>query len=328
MKDKDKTKDKNTLLEMFRKEREIADRTNDIINNKDLAPQELKKEYEFLSQKYSKLLNEVLKITRVGDVSYKKLMAANEHIRRQKNEMETLNRQLREANATKDKFYSIIAHDLRNPLQFLLLSSDLLEDTDGFDDQESIRKFTRKVFRTAKNLSELLENLLQWSQSQSGDIGSRPRSIMLAEQARENIEYFSDIAREKHITLILEIPEETYVAADQDMIRSVFRNLISNALKFTGAGGSIAINAEEKGDTVVCTVIDTGVGIPPKIMKNLFVMGENYPATGTAKEKGSGLGLLLCKEFVEKNDGALTVESKEGEGSTFTFTLRRGEAPE
>ncbi len=307
---------------IFKKELEIAEKAQGMVN-KDIPVEALKDEYLYLSQKYEKLLKDTMKITRIGDMNLKKLMDAKDQVRVQKNELESLNGELREANAVKDKFYSIIAHDLRNPLQYLLLASGLLETDYETLTTKSKKKYISKISKTAKNLSELLENLLQWSRSQYGRLEEHPRKIDLYAIARENIEYLTADADKKNIRLILEIPKLSFVYADENMIKAVFRNLIGNAIKFTREEGSVTLLCEENKDFIVTLVKDTGVGIPEDKLAGLFELGTHRSTTGTAKEEGSGIGLMLCKEFVEKNRGEIRVHSKPDEGSVFTFSLLR-----
>lgn len=269
MKDRDKLK-KGSLFEIFKKEWEISKKTWDIHQKPGIIFEELREEYGFLSQMYEKLLTETMKITRVGDVNYKKLMEANDQVRKQKGELEDLNRELREANAIKDKFYSIIAHDLKNPLQFLLLSSGLLATDFDQLDHETVQSYLKKIFKTSKNLSELLENLLQWSVSQYGQLNSNPQRIDLHALARENIDQYGVDAEQKEITLVSEIRVNTFAQADENMIKTVLRNLVSNAVKFTNTGGEVTLSAREDGNFIITAVKDTGIGIPAKSAKPFF----------------------------------------------------------
>jgi len=241
-----------------------------------------------------------------------------------KNELEELNHQLRNANITKDKFYSIIAHDLRNPLHLLLFSSELLGtryEEQGQIDENTIRQYIGKVLKAAGNMSQLLENLLQWSRSQSGSLECHPQEIDVKRLLEETITYFSDYAEKKHIDLRIDVKPNTRANADEDMIKCVSRNLVHNAVKFTNPGGTVSVSAGEKDDNIVISVSDTGKGIPEKKIPTLFNIGECKPASGTAREKGSGLGLPLCREFVEKNKGKISVTSRPGLGSVFEFSL-------
>ena len=312
---------------MFNRELNNLNDAIGILNKHDCTIDELRKEYRLLVFKYEKLVKDMMKITRIGDRQQNKLMNANEKIRQQKNELEDLNNQLREANAAKDKVFSIIAHDLRNPLQFLLFSSDLLgtEYKEGELEEKSIRKYIDKVFNTAKNMSELLENLLQWARSQYGEIECRPETVNIMGMVSEVFKFFNDSAEKKKIALQSRIDENITAYVDENMIKTVLRNLINNALKFTHPGGVITVTAEETPPYVVIDVIDNGVGIPVKKLSSLFSMGPSIITQGTNKEQGTGLGLILCKEFVIKNGGAIGVTSEPGKGSCFRFTLPKQE---
>lgn len=325
MKEKSKDKTGDYVL-MFQEELVYYVKTVEILNNQDISKEELKDEFRQLSQKYHKLILEMMKITRIGDMNYKKLMKANDQIQQQKNELQMLNRKLQKANAAKDKIYSIIAHDMKNLLQVLMFSSELLgsDYENGRLEEDSIKKYIEKVLKTVQNMSELLENLLQWARSQSGEIECRPQQIDLYRLAKKNIEYLRENAEKKHIRLMLEIQENTFVYADEDMTKSVLRNLLSNAVKFTNTGGVVEVFSKEKGDFIATSVADNGIGIPKAKLETLFEIGGNESTTGTAKEKGTGLGLPLCKEFVEKNGGEIRVKSTQGKGSIFEFTLPGG----
>jgi signal transduction histidine kinase len=319
----EKRRDRSRLAEMFKKEWLIVEQSQEIQKVKDIPKDRLLKEYRALGQSYKKLLTEIMKITRIGDVNYKKLMAANDRIRDQKTELEHLNDELREANAVKDKFYSIIAHDLKDPFQVLLISSEVLHQDYIEMEEEEILKYISGIYRTSGSLASLLENLLQWSRTQYGEIECNPKIIPLDLLAKEQIDFFITRAEKKNINLISKIPGNAVVYADENMVQSIFRNLVGNALKFTHPGGNVFLSAEEDGDFIVASVSDTGIGIPTEKLETLFNLGRNLVSTGTAKEKGTGLGLMLCKEFVEKNGGTMRVTSQPGKGSVFSFSLPR-----
>jgi signal transduction histidine kinase len=310
---------------MFQKELEFYVRTQEVLNNNEISPEDLKAEYRTLSSKYNKLIKEVMKITRIGDMHQSKLAKAGEQIERQKNELEELNSQLRKSNTTKDKFYSIIAHDLRNPLHLLLFSSELLGTRYelGQIDENTIRQYIGKVLKAAGNMSQLLENLLQWSRSQSGSLECRPRWLDIKRLLEDITAYFSDFVEKKSIDLQTDVKSNIRANADEEMIKCVIRNLVDNAVKFTNPGGTITVSAREKGEFVIISVSDTGDGIPEEKLPFLFNIGESTPTSGTAREKGSGLGLPLCREFVEKNEGKISVTSRPGKGSVFEFSLPR-----
>jgi len=230
---------------------------------------------------------------------------------------------LKELNATKDKFFSIIAHDLRDPLQFLLLSADsLYNDYDSYD--ETRRKdYLHRFHRNSQQLSALLENLLLWARSQSGNIDIKPGEIDIGALAAESINLLKGNAQQKNIALSSQIAPGIFAYADKDMIRTVLRNLISNAVKFTPHGGEVKVNASisTRGDCLEISVTDTGVGINEQDITGLFRIDVKKSTRGTDKEKGTGLGLILCKEFVGKNNGSISVTSSPNKGSCFTFTL-------
>jgi signal transduction histidine kinase len=267
---------------------------------------------------------DVLKGFEVGAVDYvTKPFKPAELLSRIKTHLELkfAREKLKELNATKDKLFSIIAHDLRNPLQILLFSAELLcKHFDNFDADKK-KEFINKIYVGTNQVSELLENLLEWSKSQRGVIKSHFEKINLGALVRENINLFKENAEKKNIRLRSDIDKGDYAFADRNMIRIVFRNLISNAIKFTDTGGQVKISASVSTEVVQVSVSDTGIGIPEDIISHLFRIDKQKSTLGTAKEKGSGLGLILCKEFIEKNNGAITVTSTPGEGSCFTVTL-------
>jgi len=170
-------------------------------------------------------------------------------------------------------------------------------------------------------MSELLENLLQWSRSQYGVIHCNPVSVDISKLAGQSVEYYRQNATRKNISLKINIPEGTMVCADENMVRCILRNLVGNAVKFTRQGGEVNLTAQREDQSIMVSIKDNGVGIEKEKLDNLFKLGENPTSNGTAKEKGSGLGLILCKEFVEKNGGKIEVLSEVGEGSLFRFSL-------
>ncbi len=239
----------------------------------------------------------------------------------QKIELEKRNVQLYELNASKDKFFSIIAHDLRSPFNVLLGYTDIISENIETYNQEELKEDVINLQTAAKRLYNLLENLLAWSRIQRGMIEYVPELINLYEIAQDNIYLFTSRAKQKQITLRTLIQQETMAYADYNMVNTVVRNLTSNALKFTSAGGSITLSAKQDGESVEISVSDTGTGIPETTLSQLFRIDTKYKRSGTAGEEGTGLGLILCKELVERNFGRIWVESKVGEGTTFRFTL-------
>ncbi|MDY0092860.1 MAG: hybrid sensor histidine kinase/response regulator [Candidatus Vecturithrix sp.] len=231
------------------------------------------------------------------------------------------NEQLQAVNASKDRFFSIISHDLRTPFVTLIgLTQVLTEEFETYP-KEDLKSLLVKVQKTSEIFYALLENLLTWSRCQTGVIEMTPQMVNIREAILRNLRIFDQTAREKQIALTttLETPMLDYV--DEKMLETIFRNLISNALKFTPCGGTVTISGAQDGHTAMIAVTDTGIGIGEKYLPKLFRIDEQYKRKGTADEQGTGLGLILCREFIEKNGGEIWVESKVNEGSTFKFTL-------
>jgi PAS domain S-box-containing protein len=229
--------------------------------------------------------------------------------------------QLRELNATKDKLFSIIAHDLRSPFNNILGFSELLIETIKSTELAKSEKYLRLMNSSAKNTLILLDNLLNWAKSQTGQIKIKSEKINLPSIVLDILEQSNSIAKAKNISLNQTESDEIEVHSDKNMLKIVLRNLISNAIKFTNQGGKIDVFVTPKQNQVVITISDNGVGINDETCKKLFNISTNISTSGTVSEKGSGLGLVLCKEFVEKLGGNLWVESEEGKGSDFKFTL-------
>lgn len=227
---------------------------------------------------------------------------------------------LRELNATKDKFFSIIAHDLKNPFNDLMGFTQLLALNIDKYDKTKIEQFTHIIHQSAKLAYNLLENLLDWSRSQTGTLKFKPEKISVNQLINENIDLLESTARNKNIEIYSEVNDKTYAFADKNMIRTIIRNLISNAIKYTNQGGHIRI-ISNCSKTCEISVLDSGIGISSENIDKIFKIDESFSTLGTEREKGTGLGLILCKEFVEKNGGKLKIKSDPNKGSTFTFTL-------
>ncbi|HAF29202.1 MAG TPA: hypothetical protein DCG75_09165 [Bacteroidales bacterium] len=224
-------------------------------------------------------------------------------------------------NATKDKFFSIIAHDLRNPFNALHgLTYHLLKNYNDFDSNE-IKQSLELIYGSADDLLELLENLLHWSRTQRGKMLFTPREINISDVINKIFNLLSMNAKKKEINLINEIDEKKTIYADNDMITAIFRNLISNAIKFSHTNSFIRISSKNFSEYTEFSVMDNGVGISPENIKKLFRIDIHHSTSGTSEEQGSGLGLILCREFVEKHNGRIWVESEINKGSTFKFTI-------
>jgi len=229
---------------------------------------------------------------------------------------------LQKINAEKDKFFSIISHDLRGPFNgFLGLTRLMAEELPGLT-QEEIQKMAGSMRDSATNLFNLLENLLEWSRMQQGGLIFNPESILLMSIMNERMRPAIDLADKKGVEIRYEIQADLKVFADEYMLSSTIRNLVSNAVKFTVKGGKVTIAAKSvPGHSVEISVSDTGMGMSPEMVHDLFRLDVQTNRRGTENEPSSGLGLLLCKEFVEKHGGKLWVESEEGKGSAFYFTI-------
>lgn len=227
---------------------------------------------------------------------------------------------LQENNKTKDKFFSILAHDLITPFNTILGVLDLLVNKKL--DKEQKDEFLEMVYQSARNTHKLLENLLTWSRSQRGAMAFNPKKISLGELYSETISLLEQQAEAKNIKIRNNFLNDLEVSADKEMLSTILRNLISNAIKFSPPGEYVLVDARnEEENSVTISVQDNSVGIKPEIQSKLFKNSEDVSTRGTNKEKGTGLGLIICKEFVEKHNGKIWVESKLGEGSSFSFNI-------
>jgi signal transduction histidine kinase len=245
----------------------------------------------------------------------------------ERNEAEEALRQERKelvlSNSLKDKFFSIIAHDLRNPFHaFLNLTEIMAYEGDELTISE-FRKLSKNLNDSAKNLYNLLNNLLEWSKIQQGIITFDPENINLQETIEQIIESFRESASQKQLNITHRIPIGSNIVGDRSMFSSIISNLVSNAIKFSHKGGDIKLLVSDvKGEFIEVSVVDSGIGIPESMIGRLFKIEQKVGRTGTDGERSSGLGLHLCKEFVERHGGKLWVESEEGEGSKFYFTVK------
>ncbi len=249
----------------------------------------------------------------------KNLQQSHEEIAIQRDIVAGQNIKLQEVNTTKDKLFSIVSHDLRSPIGSLrnllsLIATDKVTPAE-FD------LFFPKLNRSVENIHDMLDNILNWSYSQMGGIKNTPNYLTINELIKNNINLFADIAKNKSIEIVQEMSQDYTVFADENQLKLILRNLASNALKFTKKGGKITFDTLQNGEMIEISVADTGVGMDSNQLKNLFQISTNFTTYGTQGEKGTGLGLLLCKEMVEKNGGKIWVESKEDLGSKFIFSL-------
>ncbi len=228
---------------------------------------------------------------------------------------------LENLNSTKDKLFSIIAHDLRSPFNAILGFSELLSNNLQVYEPEKSKKYLEIINNTANSTLKLLNNLLTWAKTQTGQLNFAPEIINISNMINEIISDMSSKAALKNLKLNYFQSADIEVFADPNILPVIFRNLISNAIKYTNHGGEINVFSIKKGKIVEITVSDNGVGMPPEVLNALFVANQTITTQGTQGEKGSGLGLLLCKELVEIHGGKICASSKTGEGSEFVFTI-------
>jgi two-component system, sensor histidine kinase and response regulator len=246
---------------------------------------------------------------------------AYSQLKMKNNEIYRQSQQLRNLNTTKDKLFSIIGHDLRSPVASLKGLMDIIS-LDNLSPKEFV-DVTKSLKRNLDSVYEDLDNLLLWAQSQLKGIHAEPEAVYLSPLVAEKIALYDEAARNKEITLINEVSGNIAVWSDINQLKLIFRNLLNNAIKFNHSGGVVRISLKESSEHVEISVADSGVGIDRADLGKLFNAETHFTRLGTKKEKGSGLGLLLTKEFVECNGGTITVTSELGKGSTFTFTLKR-----
>lgn len=231
-------------------------------------------------------------------------------------------KELQELIATKDKFFSIISHDLRGPMGGFMALTELMADESAGLSSEEQKEFIVELSKSASNIFNLLENLLEWALMQQGNIVFKPEHIDLTELVNECTKTLHDSIQKKNIHLAVDLAADLKVHADANMLQSVIRNLVSNAIKFTPEGGKIAISADfTENKNLVIVVKDSGIGMNNSIKTDLFQLNRNTGRPGTDGEHSTGLGLILCKEFIEKHGGEVWVESEEGVGSSFFFTI-------
>ena len=229
--------------------------------------------------------------------------------------------ELRELNATKDKFFSIIAHDLKSPFNSILGFSKLLGESIRTKDYDNVEQYASIIERSTQRTMDLLMNLLEWSRSQTGRMEYIPEYVEINYLLNDVLELLEQTAMQKAITIHKEQAPKTTVYVDRTLLSTVLRNLLSNAIKFTQPGGEIHLSTKKLGNMLEFCIRDNGIGMKNEDLKKLFRIEEGYSTKGTMNEQGTGLGLLLCKEFVEKNGGKIRVESELGKGSAFYFTM-------
>ncbi len=301
-------------VEKKEKENQLLKKNNHI--------QKLKLDHQRLELDRQKLLRNFLALVSVLVIVIA-LVTYNRYRTRKKTEqvLRASEQKLKKMNAAKDKLFTIIAHDLGSPLNSLLLSSRHLKNHFQALDERDLEEFIHNIYKQTQDMSDLLENLLQWAMVQIGKIEKNPEAVdlhLLTEEALEQVKY---TAQKKKIHLASHILENTIAWADKRMMQAVMRNLLSNAIKYTHSGGEIKITSKDTDNYIEITVSDNGVGMDKEKADRLFQEEFHESTRGTFNEKGTGLGLVLCKEFVETNGGKIQVQSQPDHGSQFSFTL-------
>jgi signal transduction histidine kinase len=245
----------------------------------------------------------------------------NRELEEKNRQIEKSENELRNINAAKNKFFSIIAHDLKNPLHTIMGYSDLLsKDYELFTDEER-RKFAGDINQSTNSLFRLLQNLLEWSKAKTGNLKPKPMELELKRIIDNSMGILRSMAENKRLSILSNIDADLKLYSDPLMIETVIRNLVNNAIKFTPENGRIEISAFKQDNNIKISIKDTGVGLTEDELQNLFKIDSKVKRKGTNQEDGSGLGLILCQEFVEMNSGSLSVISNPGKGSTFIITL-------
>ena len=253
--------------------------------------------------------------------AYSLLEFKNYQVHKMKDEIDEQSDKLKQLNSTKDKFFSIIAHDLKNPFNSIAGFTDLMIENNEIYDAAKRLKFLKIIKGSTAKVSSLLDNLLIWANSQSGKLNFNPKNINLAQQVANVVSFLEIQAINKDISILNMVEKNIFVKADENMLDTILRNLISNAIKFTQPKGEIQIYATLKKDFAEITVKDNGVGMSESEIATIFNVNEISSSLGTSNEQGSGLGLILCKDFVESHGGKIWVESVANKGSEFKFTL-------
>lgn len=244
---------------------------------------------------------------------------AEDELRTSRNNLKKINQELEKAIATKDMFFSIMAHDIKNPLWATMgCAETLAKEVDDFDKDE-IRELSDVIFRSSTHLMDLLENLLLWSKTQTGTEDFKPQTINLYQVVTKACNVLTESAKSKNIQIHFEIEEDLTMNADENMITTIIRNLVQNGIKFTHHGGSVKVSAKNLAEHLELKVTDSGVGMKPESVEKLFKIEAHHSTKGTDSEKGTGLGLILCKEFVDQHKGSISVQSELNVGTTFAL---------
>lgn len=249
------------------------------------------------------------------------LLQQNEEINTLLDNLKEVNSKLEDLNATKDKFFSIIAHDLKSPFNTLINFNSLLIENLAESNSQETQQLAQMMYNSANHTYKLLENLLEWAKIQTGKIEPKFVNTNPSKLIAEIRLLIEPVADNKNIKLETYILSDEPIRVDEEMVKTILRNLTTNALKYTYPNGAVKIETRKFENNILFSISDTGTGIEPEYIEKLFSIENNLSQTGTAGEPGTGLGLILCKEFVEKNNGKIWIESEVGKGSSFKFTI-------
>lgn len=253
--------------------------------------------------------------------AHQKIRQMNEELLASQEKLKETAKKLEVINQEKDKFFSIIAHDLRSPFGALLNISEMIRELLNEKDYDQVVQLGDALVVSAQKTYDLLVNLMSWAKMQTGTLEWTPEPLQLWDVAYEVIELHAETAASKSITLKSSVSRDTIVFADRNMMGTVIRNLVSNAIKFTRSGGEVRIEASTEDKLVTVSVTDTGIGMDQQMLGRLFMLSEQVGRTGTAGEPSTGIGLLLVKDFVEKNNGTIQITSEVGKGTQCSFTI-------
>jgi len=249
------------------------------------------------------------------------LIAKNESLEKQKEQISKQAGELKQLVDTRDKFFSIISHDLKNPFNIVLGYSELFALEINNFSKDDVQKFAKMINDSSQQIYSLLENLLEWSLIQTGKIAPKIENIDPVKYINEIIDICKPQAASKQIEIVLQLRNYETILADEEMLKTVLRNLVTNAIKYSNRQGTITIDVSLSDNELIFSVIDTGIGISEENLSHLFKPESKFSKHGTANEHGTGLGLALCREFIELNGGKIWAESELGKGSAFSFTL-------
>ena len=315
-------------FKMLNEQNTLVDSLNSKETNEKIADLESKYQLEQAEKEYGIIRKYLIYISILSLLvvvvllfNYRLKVQSNKQLREKNVFIEQQNKKLEEINATKDKFFSIIAHDLKNPLAAFIGFIDIIQERLAELPKEEIRDNLTQVSHLAENMLDLLENLLKWGRSQEGSIEFKPENISIAEIMQKTLEIVDANAKSKAINITVENEDNFVFRADRNMILTVLRNLVSNAIKFTHRGEEVHIHASKTDSFVKIFVRDNGIGISADDQKKLFHIDTKIRSHGTEMEPGTGLGLILCKEFVQFHGGEMFFNSEPNVGSTFGFTL-------